>query len=57
MTIYANAENRGIIKPVREVYIVASEAVVGHEEHGGPLGKSFRVWDNKDDSFGMDSWE
>ena len=57
MTNYANAENRGIIKPVREVYIVASEAVVGHEEHGGPLGKSFRVWDNKDDSFGMDSWE
>ena len=57
MPNYTNAENRGIIKPARDVYIVANEAVVGREEHLGPLGEYFNIRDNKDDSFGMDSWE
>ena len=57
MQSYTNAENRGVITPARDVYIIASEAVVGREEHGGPLGDYFRIRDNKDDSFGMSSWE
>ncbi len=48
---------RGIIKPERDVYILSSSAVVGREEHKGPLGKYFDVRDGKDDSFGMKSWE
>lgn len=53
----ANDENRGIITPAREVYILASGAVVGREEYKGPLGQYFDIRDNKDDSFGMKSWE
>ena len=48
---------RGVIEPARPVYILASGAVVGREEYAGPLQKYFEVRDNKDDSFGMDSWE
>lgn len=57
MSNFTDAENRGVIIPAREVYVLASEAVVGREEHCGPLGECFRIRDNKDDSFGMDSWE
>ncbi len=53
----ANAESRGVITPAREVYILASGAVVGREEYKGPLGRYFDIRDNKDDSFGMKSWE
>lgn len=48
---------RGIIKPMRPVYVLASSAVVGREEYKGPLREYFEVRDNKDDSFGMKSWE
>lgn len=53
----AIAENRELLKPQRDVYVLASEAVVGREEYKGPLGEYFAVRDGKDDSFGMDSWE
>ena len=48
---------RGLITPRLPVYILASSAVVGREEYKGPLGEYFDVRDNKDDSFGMKSWE
>ncbi len=51
------SKNRGVIKPARPVYILAGSAVVGREEYKGPLGRYFSIRDNKDDSFGMKSWE
>lgn len=49
--------NRGRLEPSRAVYLLSSSAVVGREEYKGPLGEYFDVRDNKDDSFGMASWE
>ncbi len=53
----AKHETRGVVRPARSVYIIGSSAVVGREEHKGPLGQYFGIRDNKDDSFGMKSWE
>jgi len=48
---------RGVIEPYSPVYILGNSAVVGREEYKGPLREYFDVRDNKDDSFGMKSWE
>lgn len=45
------------LEPSRPVYLLSSSAVVGREEYKGPLQRYFDVRDNKDDSFGMASWE
>ena len=38
-------------------YITAAASVVGSQEVKGPLGKLFDLYDSKDDTFGMDTWE
>ncbi|MBR5447676.1 MAG: stage V sporulation protein AD [Clostridia bacterium] len=46
-----------IITPKRDVYIISSGAVAGHEEEAGPLGGSFDAVDTNEDRFGEDTWE
>lgn len=41
----------------KDVYIVSSATVVGIEEKDGPLGEFFDEYDNKDDTFGCNTWE
>ncbi len=47
----------GIITPRRNVYIISSGAVAGHEEEAGPIGGSFDAVDTSEDRFGEDTWE
>jgi len=49
--------NKRILTPARPVYIADGASVVGHEEHRGPLGELFDLHDEKNDSFGMKTWE
>ena len=46
-----------IITPMRDVYIISSGAVAGHEEESGPLGGSFDAVDTNEDRFGEETWE
>ena len=39
------------------MYILSSSSVVGMEEASGPLGQHFEMCENKDDTFGCDTWE
>ncbi len=39
------------------VYIISSASVVGQEEKNGPLGAHFDLCDEKDDTFGCETWE
>lgn len=47
----------GDIIKTDSAYITASSSVVGSLEKAGPLGEYFDIWDEKDDTFGKDSWE
>ncbi len=48
---------KDIYKLKSPVYIVSSAAVTGHEEHNGPLGRTFDLSVPGDDTFGCESWE
>ncbi len=41
----------------KPVYIASSASVVGLEEKNGPLGEYFDICEEKDDTFGLDTWE
>lgn len=45
-----------IIK-TNSAYIISTSSVVGGQEKAGPLGDCFDLWDDKDDTFGKDTWE
>lgn len=48
---------KNIICMKKEVRVIAAASVVGHEEHSGPIGKYFDVYDGENDSFGQSTWE
>ena len=45
------------IIPRRKVRIISAASVAGHEEAEGPLGGNFDFTADKEDKFGMDTWE
>lgn len=49
--------SKRILEIKKDVRIIAAASVVGHEEHRGPIGKYFDVYDGDDDSFGQRTWE